>query len=228
MLSFTKTIDLHDKALLPKSLEIGFHPFVRGLSASAPRIWDASLFAKPRCRYQPPRPNSDIRYKVSNWRVSPPLRRETAVTGHSFLAAAMTSGWPNYRFQDIQGPFGYWSEFVFPPYCSTRSKRTLFQGTPRCEPPPKRGLWNTGISSRLPSFQLLQSMFSRNSWRMFGQKSFPISPIDWTLIFPSTYLHIPPTHLPLTVIISIRNPTPCSIYVVSSGPLWPTFYHYKS
>ncbi len=30
-----KTIDLHDKALLPRSLEIGFHPFIRGLSASA-------------------------------------------------------------------------------------------------------------------------------------------------------------------------------------------------
>ncbi len=30
-----KKIDLHDKALLPRSLEIGFHPFIRGLSASA-------------------------------------------------------------------------------------------------------------------------------------------------------------------------------------------------
>ncbi len=38
------------------------------------------------------------------------------------------------------------------------------------------GLWNTGISSRLPSLQLFLSMFSRNGWRKFGQKPFHISP----------------------------------------------------
>ncbi len=38
----------------------------------------------------------------------------------------------------------------------------------------------------------------------------------------------PPAHHPLAVIMSICNPTPCFIYVVSSGPLWPTFFHYKS
>ncbi len=86
------------------------------------------------------------------------------------------------------------------------------------------GLWKTEISSRLPSLQFLLSMFSRKGWKMFGQKSFPISPIDWTLIYPP----IPPAPHPLTVIISICYPTPCSIYVVSSGPLWPTFCHYKS
>ncbi len=39
---------------------------------------------------------------------------------------------------------------------------------------------------------------------------------------------IPPAPHPLTVIISICYPTPCSIYVASSGPLWPTFYKLKS
>ncbi len=38
----------------------------------------------------------------------------------------------------------------------------------------------------------------------------------------------PPAHHPLTVIMSIHNPTPCFTYVVSSGPLWPTFYNNKS
>ncbi len=33
---------------------------------------------------------------------------------------------------------------------------------------------------------------------------------------------IPPAHHPLTVIISICYPPPCSIYVVSLGPLWPS------
>ncbi len=60
----------------------------------------------------------------------------------------------------------------------------------------------------------------------------------WTGVFPHLphWLNtptpspppFPPAHHPLTVIMSICNPTPCFIYVVSSGPLWPTFYHYKS
>ncbi len=33
-----------------------------------------------------------VSYKVSNWHASPPLRRETAAAGPSFLAAARTSG----------------------------------------------------------------------------------------------------------------------------------------
>ncbi len=62
----------------------------------------------------------------------------------------------------------------------------------------------------------------------------------WTEVFPdlSHWLNtpllppIPLVHNPLTVITSICNLTPCSIYVVSSGPLWPIFpiikhYHLK-
>ncbi len=49
------------------------------------------------------------------------------------------------------------------------------------------GLWNTGISSRLPSLQYLLSIFSRRGWRKFGQKPFPISPTDWALISPFPY-----------------------------------------
>ncbi len=57
------------------------------------------------------------------------------------------------------------------------------------------GLWNTELSSRLPSLQLLQPMFSRKGWRKFRQKSFPISPIDWAI--PTQILH-PPPHLHTT------------------------------
>ncbi len=53
-----------------------------------------------------------IIYKVGNWHASPPLRRETAVTGLAFLAAPTASGWPEYRLQDIQGPFWYWPELT--------------------------------------------------------------------------------------------------------------------
>ncbi len=111
---------------LPRSLEIGFHPFIRSLTVSAPRIWYASLFAKPRCRYQPSRANAKISYKVRNWHASPPppLRRETAAT---------TSGWPHYRLQDIQGHFGYWPELVFPSSRSTQPKGAPLQSTLRCQ-----------------------------------------------------------------------------------------------
>ncbi len=57
-----KTIDLHNKTFLPKSFEIGFHSIIRGLSAATPRIWYASLFAKPRGRYQPFRAKVKISY----------------------------------------------------------------------------------------------------------------------------------------------------------------------
>ncbi len=46
-----KIIDPYDKALLSRSLEIGSHPFIRGLSASTPQILYASLFTKPRCNH---------------------------------------------------------------------------------------------------------------------------------------------------------------------------------
>ncbi len=52
----------------------------------------AGLFAKPRCRYQPSRANSKISYTIGNWYASPHLRRKTAATESSFLAAATTSG----------------------------------------------------------------------------------------------------------------------------------------
>ncbi len=56
----------------------------------------------------------------------------------------------------------------------------------------------------------------------------------WAEVFPhilqwlNAHRPIPTYTPPLTGIISICYPTPCSMYVVSSGPLWPTFYHYKS
>ncbi len=45
---FKRVMPIHDKALLPMSLDIGFHPIIRGLSVSTPWISYDSLFAKPR------------------------------------------------------------------------------------------------------------------------------------------------------------------------------------
>ncbi len=179
-----QTIDLHEGALLPRSLEIGFHPFIRGRSSYAPRIWYASLFAKPRCRYQPSRISSRIGYEVDNLHAPPPLRRQTATSGLSFLAAATTLGWPNYHLLDIDPRL----LFLPPARRGTRSTPTSYTKVPATAEGEGRhyrwGLGNIGISSRLPSSQLLLSMVLRKGWRKFGQKSYPISPIDWTLISP--------------------------------------------
>ncbi len=80
--------DLHNKALLPRSLQISFHSIMRGLSACAPRMWYASRFAKRRGRYPPFRAKSKIIYKVVNWHSLPPLRRETEAAGPSFPAVS--------------------------------------------------------------------------------------------------------------------------------------------
>ncbi len=166
---------------------------------SAPRIWHASLFTKPRCRYQPSRANS----KIGNWHASPPLRRETA---------AATSGWPDYRLHDIHGPFGYWSELVFPPSCSKRPKRAPLQGTSRCEPPPKE---RVGIFDRVVKYRnkLPASVVTAHSVTDFKKRLEKA----WTEEFYTTPPPNPPAHHPLTVIIFICYPAPCSIkYVVSS------------
>ncbi len=58
--------------------------FIRGLNASAPRLWYASLFAKPRCRCQPSRANSKVGYNVGNWqRHLPYEERLTRLVRHS-------------------------------------------------------------------------------------------------------------------------------------------------
>ncbi len=64
------------------------------------------------------------------------------------------------------------------PYKVLQGKRTAeAEGLPF-----RWAFWNTGIGIRLKLLQLPLSVFSRKGWRKFGQKSFPISPIDWTLI----------------------------------------------
>ncbi len=60
-------IHFYDKALLPRSFEIGFHSVIWDTDASSSRIWNADLFAKPRGRYQPLGVNSKINYRADNW-----------------------------------------------------------------------------------------------------------------------------------------------------------------
>ncbi len=48
----------------------------------------------------------------------------------------------------------------------------------------RRGLWNIGKRSRLPSVQPLLSKCLWRGWRKFGKKSCHIFLIDWNLISP--------------------------------------------
>ncbi len=172
-----------------------------------------------------------------------------------------TSGWPHYRLQDIQGPFGYWSEHIFPSSRSTWPERAPLQGTLRYRLQ-RRGL---AFSVMVVKYwnKLPPSVDTAPSVNVFKKRLEEV----WTEVFPHLppLLHTPPppAHHSLTVIMSIHNPTPCFIYVsshwrehhtkvvqnsankilpfehqetiflqfiyvVSSGPLWPTFYYYKS
>ncbi len=46
---------------------------------------------------------------------------------------------------------------------------------------------------------------------------------------PSRQAPPPPSaYNPGAVTLSSRDPTPCCVFVVSSGPFWPTFYYFKS
>ncbi len=178
-------VEIHFEITFVLYIELSFHPFIRGLSATAPRTWYASLFAKPGCRYQPSRANSKIGYKVGSYHSSPPLRRETAAAGPSFLAAATTSSWPNYRLLDIDPNL-----FFLPP--ARRGLRGHLY----------KVLQATAFSVRVVKYwkKLPVSVVTASSVKRFQKRlekdAFPISPIDWTLTSP--FLYSPPSHLHTT------------------------------
>ncbi len=162
-------------------------------------------------------------------------RAKFAIQVHLYQHCGVnTAGWKS----TITSPFIYFPHLRHteitrsraistPPSLSMRPKRAPLQSTPRCEPPPKEkvGIFGEGceILEYAPGF-LRYSSFCQ----CFQEKV--RESLDRNLSSPhfSTTPLIPPAHHLLTVIISISYPTPCSIYVVTSGPLWPTFYHYKS
>ncbi len=79
----------------------------------------------------------------------------------------------------------------------------------------RRGLSNTAFVVRAPCVNVFKKRFQKNLTEVI-----PILPIDWTLISPfwCSSPPMPRAQHPLTLITSICYPTPCSTYVVSSGP----------
>ncbi len=84
------------------------------------------------------------------------------VTGPLNLAAATTSGFPDYFLQDIHAPLDIDPSLFFPPSCSTRPMRASLQGTSRCEPSPKErvGIFGEGceIVELTPGFRRYSSL----------------------------------------------------------------------
>ncbi len=128
------------------------------------------------------------------------------------------------RIQDIHVSFGHGFIPVFPPPTRRSLWRYPYKVLQSKSLRRRRGLCYNGINSRLPSLPLLLSKYFKKRLEKV-----------WTEVFPhvSHWLntHLPnlliPLPSPLTVTISICNQAPCFVYAVSSGPLWPTFYHYK-
>ncbi len=150
------------------------------------------------------------------------------IVNHTFVATCLryefttTSGWPYYHVQDIHGPFKYGSELVFLPPALCGLRGHPYNVLPRESHCRSRGLWNSGISSRLSSLQLLLTMFSRKYLRNGGLAQHPPAS---TLILPITSYHLcifPKSQISIYIYIYIY------IYMVSSGPLWLTFYHHIS
>ncbi len=137
-------------------------------------------------------------------------------------------------FQSLLQHFAPWVQVVERTYCfsshSTWPTRAPLQGTPRWEPPPKgrAGIFDVVVQywNKFPA-SVVTAPFVNVFKKRFEKVLTEV--IDWTLISPFTYPPpIPPANHPLALINCICYPTPCSIYLVSSSPLWPTFNHYKS
>ncbi len=83
-----------------------------------------------------------------------------------------------------------------------------------------RGLWTTGKVFRQPPLKLLLSIFSRESIDRSRSAPPPLTVKPSAKLFPN-----PP---PSALAYNPETVTPCSVFVVSWGPFWPTFYYFKS
>ncbi len=142
-----------------------------------------------------------------------------------------SSMWTDYSLQDIHVSFGYDPNLFF----LLPARRGLRRHPYKVLQVTNHRRRSESVYSVRKRLRLLLSIFSTEGWVNCGQKSFPIFTynvsIYWTCISPNLLPPPPPpppSYHPVTVIIAIRNPTSCYVYVVSSGALWATFYHYKS
>ncbi len=119
------------------------------------------------------------------------------------------------------------SVFLPPTRRSLRGHPYKVQATAEDEGRPFRwGLWNMGISFRHCSS--FCQHFQEEVGESLDKSLSPSSLLTERSSPQPSNLSPQPAHHPLTVPVGLSSPTPCVVYVVSSDPLWPSFYHYKS
>ncbi len=142
-------------------------------------------------------------------------------------------------FQDL-------SKSAFIPLCGALVRPHLEYGMPACSPNLVADINRLELLQRLTTrlvtvMRLLpyegrlqcrcssfRQCFQKNVGESLDRSLSPSPPLTEHSPHLTSLPPFPPAHHPLTVIISICNPTPCSIHVISSGSLWPTFCHYKT
>ncbi len=149
-----------------------FTPLYRALVRQHPE------YGMPACS---PSLVADINRLGCNWHSSPALRKETTVLGPPFLA--VVTWLPHSRYSRVSWMLIRTCFFSLPLVVAikgTPKRYSKVRATAGEEGQLFRwGLWNIGISYRLPSLQLLLSAFSRRGWRKCGHLPRLINPIFW-------------------------------------------------
>ncbi len=203
-------IDLHDKALLPRSIEIGFHPNLRdieyGMPACSPNLV-AGINQLEWIQRWVTRLVIDIRHLPCEERLQRRHLRADLITAFKIFTGLLNVD-PNLFFFSL--PLDVALEGAPKRYSKARRRGSAFWVR-------IMKYWNKLSASNVtaPSVNIFKKMMEK-----IWIEVFPHLP-HW-LKLPNALYH------PLTVTISICYPTLCSVNVVSSGPLWTTFYHYKS
>ncbi len=193
-------------------------PFIRGFSASAPRIWYAYLLAKPRCRYQLSTANSKISYKACNWHAKRDCSSWAFIPCNDLITAfkifiVLLGIDPNLFFLLLDA----------------------VQGTPRWEPPLKQRVCIFGegceileFAPGLRRYSSLCQYFQEKVGESLGRSHFPSPPLNE---HSSPHSPTPPSpHVTSTPPINSYPlyMLPKSLFCVcDSGPFLPAFYHYK-
>ncbi len=145
-----------------------------------------------------------MNYKFVNCHSSLHLRRETAATGPSFLAAARNSAWPDYRFQDID------PNLFFLPLARRGLKGhpcKVLQGASHR----LRWEWFFSVRAEKYRYRLQASVVTTHSVKIFKKRLENV----WTQAFP----HLPHwlnTHLS----ISLPRPLPTCTRPITSYHLY--------
>ncbi len=190
---------------LPRFFEIGFPPIIRGLSACTPWIWCASPCAKPRGRYHLP-------YDVRLQRLGLHSSQRRRIWCDLMIA-----------FKIFTGLLIQSCLFSLPSMVALNDSPTRYSKV-RAIASGEGQLFRWGFRRYNYFCQRFQEEVGKNvDWR------FPHLP-HWLKPHHLTSLTLPSPKCtsPINSTQIFMLPESLLCVLVSSGPLWPTFCHYKS